>query len=248
MGVNVSNVVGDFYVSETTVFSNGTVGSNLSTGNPGAKRLIGTLKNDIDFRGVNLSGLDLSNHDLSGALFDQTTVFSLEGQGVNLSGTGANLSNVDLSNLNFRGVNLSGIDLSDRNISGINLSGAQLFETKLDHADLSDANLTDANLSSALFSIFTIWPTGYDITAGATRSDQKFLDYLSAVVQLPRRMPTKCSVCGAGKSQRIRSFSRGRKIFGQCRSKSYGYGIGYAEANATLVFQASENPNSLGFY
>ena len=34
MGVNLSNVIGDFYVSETTVFSNGTVGANLSAGGP----------------------------------------------------------------------------------------------------------------------------------------------------------------------------------------------------------------------
>ena len=31
-------------------------------------------------------------------------------------------------------------------------------------------------------------------------------------------------------------------------SNHTSYGIGYAEANATLVLQASENPNSLGFF
>ena len=216
----------------------------------GTKRLIGTLKNDVDFRGVNLSGLDLSAHDLSGALFDQTTVFSFEGQGVNLSGTGANLSNVDLSNLDFRGVNLSGIDLSDRNISGINLSGAQLFETKLDHADLSDANLTDANLSSALFSIFTIWPTGYDpITAGATRSDQKFLDYLSAVsttAQTDANQTAQSAVLA--NPNEFDLFREEEKYLVSADPNHTSYGIGYAEANATLVLQASENPNSLGFF
>ena len=50
-----------------------------------------------DYRGVNLSYMDLTGQDLSGALFDGSTVFSDGINGVNLSGTGANLSELNLS-------------------------------------------------------------------------------------------------------------------------------------------------------
>ena len=75
--MNLSNVVGDFYVSETTVFSNGTVGANLSAGGEGTKRLNGTLKNDVDFRGVNLGGVDFSAFDLSGHCSTRPRCFHL---------------------------------------------------------------------------------------------------------------------------------------------------------------------------
>ena len=52
-------------VSETTIFSNGTVGANFS--GIGGARLTGNLSTNVDFRGVDISGLDLSTHDLSEA-------------------------------------------------------------------------------------------------------------------------------------------------------------------------------------
>ena len=51
------------------------MGSNLSAGDRN-QRLIGTLKNDVDFRVVNLSGLDLSNHDLSGIVRPDHGIFT----------------------------------------------------------------------------------------------------------------------------------------------------------------------------
>ena len=145
----------NIHVSETTLFSNGEVGADLSDLFRRAPLLkesifvlwilmaqilrIGfiqvvfdktTVLTGIGLHGTNanLSNLDLSNVDfrsalsrgeffdsnLSGALFDLTTVFSggQEGTGVNLSGTGANLSNMNLSGVDFGYANLSGVDLS----------------------------------------------------------------------------------------------------------------------------------------
>jgi len=59
------------------------------------------VENSSDYRGVDISSLDLSGQDLTNALFDENTVFSTASpggggpqQGANLSGTGANLSNI----------------------------------------------------------------------------------------------------------------------------------------------------------
>ena len=43
-------------------------------------------------------------------------------------------------------------------------------------------------------------------------------------------------------------FREEEKYLVSADSNHTSYGIGYAEANATLVLQASENPNSLGFF
>ena len=60
------------------------------------------LQAQEDYRGQDISELDLSEQDLSGALFDDTTIFSDGTNGVNLSntsGTGANLGALFLSSI-----------------------------------------------------------------------------------------------------------------------------------------------------
>jgi len=70
-----------------------------------------------DYRGVNISSLDLSGQDLSTALFDNITVFSslFNGYrvGANLLATNAKLTGLSLQQTDFRGVNLAGVDLSN---------------------------------------------------------------------------------------------------------------------------------------
>ena len=105
-GVNLSTL-GNFSVSQTTIFSDGVVGANLANASPS-----GAMANDVDLRGVNLMNAHLGSEyfDLTSAKFDRTTIFSNAetGLGVNLAGTNANLSNMDLSNVDFRGANLTG--------------------------------------------------------------------------------------------------------------------------------------------
>ena len=88
---------------------------------------------------VNISGAELRNADLMGAVFRRA----------NLSGCflnpchlyHADLREADLSNALFNGSNMRGADLR-----GANLTGADLDRTILSDADLSGANLTNANL------------------------------------------------------------------------------------------------------
>jgi hypothetical protein len=100
----------------------------------------------MDLSGTILSGVDLSNKNMSGVNLT-----------VDLSGTiltyanlsGANLSGVDLSNknltgtiltyANLSGANLNGVDLSNKNLSGVNLTGVDLSNKDLSGTILKDA-------------------------------------------------------------------------------------------------------------
>ena len=64
----------------------------------------------------------------------------------------ARLFSANLSYANLSHANLSGANLSDANLSEANLSYANLSYANISHANLSGANLSDANLSNADFS------------------------------------------------------------------------------------------------
>ena len=96
------------------------------------KTLKEALKEDIDLKYVNLSGVKWSNTDLSGA--------DLNGTDLN----GADLRYTDLS-----GADLSGADLSGADLRYAKLIGAKLIGAKLSNADLNGAKLSNADLSGA---------------------------------------------------------------------------------------------------
>jgi uncharacterized protein YjbI with pentapeptide repeats len=187
--------------SSTTIFSDGTTGANLSNTLSNGADFRDLNLSATDFRGVNLAGVNLTNALLTGANIDYTTVFSTGGDfgtptGANLSNTNgdANLSGLDLNNVDFRGVNLSGVDLTNADLSaamfdsttiftdgisiGVNLSntngtGANLWANSLSNVDfrwvnLTGVNLMDSDLSGAIFDSTTIFSNG---TIGANLSN-----------------------------------------------------------------------------
>jgi uncharacterized protein YjbI with pentapeptide repeats len=93
-------------------------------------------------RGANLSQLDLSHANLSGAVL-----------------RGADLHGTNLSDAILRGAELNNVDLRDATMSDANMSGAflryadlreaQLFDTNLSGADLPEADLGYARLDGA---------------------------------------------------------------------------------------------------
>jgi uncharacterized protein YjbI with pentapeptide repeats len=70
---------------------------------------------------------------------------------------GYSLDNADLSNLNLRDVDLSGTSLKQANLTGANLENANLSRADLTSANLNGANLKGANLTAAqaLSTVFT---------------------------------------------------------------------------------------------
>jgi uncharacterized protein YjbI with pentapeptide repeats len=97
------------------------------------------------FRHRNLSGVDLSDADLSGAYLIDADL-----SGADLSG--ADLSGANLIGANLSGADLSGADLNDAYLMSTDLSGADLSGAYLSCAYLSGANLSDADLSCAYLS------------------------------------------------------------------------------------------------
>ena len=181
VGVNLSNAVLSDGQSTSimsfnydTIFSDGTTGANLSNTNGNGAIISGLIEYSGTFKEVNLVGAKFSNSILEETdLFDKTTIFSDGVYGVDFSDTWANLSNLDLSNVDFRGANLNSTSLSGSNLNG---------------ANFTDTQLSDTNLSSAQYNSFTTWPVNYEADSkGAIRVDQKFHDYLNERVAITQQ-------------------------------------------------------------
>ena len=111
---------------------------------------------------VNISGADLRNSDLMGAVMRRANLSGCylnpshmyhadlrESDLTNALLNGANMRGADLRGANLTGADLDRAVLSDANLSGANLSGANLQRTSLIGANLSGANFTGANFSGA---------------------------------------------------------------------------------------------------
>ena len=172
-GVNLSNSdLNGALFDQTTIFSSSdpalgfhgqSVGANLANSDPHrAPNLSNLVLMHVDFRGVNLAGVNLSNSDLFGAIFDQTTIFSSSDpalgfhghpSGANLSNNdpvrAANLSNLPLMNVDFRGVNLAGVNLSNSDLNGALFDQTTIFSSS-DPALGFHGHPAGANLSNCL--------------------------------------------------------------------------------------------------
>ena len=115
------------------------------------------LDNDPSGRRADLSGADLWNANLSGAIL-----------------TGADLSGATLWNANLWNAILSGADLSDAILRNANLTNAKL----------TNAKLTDTILTNAIFSKNTVFPDGFDpIARGMKLFGEKVLEAPSPTKQ-----------------------------------------------------------------
>lgn len=111
---------------------------------------------------VDLSGADLRNSDLMGAMLRRANLSDCRLNPIHLYRgdvrqaifdrsllNGANLRGADCREASFQDADLDRIILSDANLSGANLRGANLSRANLDRANLSGADLTGANLNGA---------------------------------------------------------------------------------------------------
>ena len=103
------------------------------------KTLKEALKEDIDLKYVNLSGVKWSNTDLNGAKLNGADL-----NGADLRYT--DLSNADLSNADLSGAKLNGAKLSGAKLNGAKLSNADLNGAKLRYADLIVSDTTNTRL------------------------------------------------------------------------------------------------------
>lgn len=110
-----------------------------------------------DFSGMDLTEINLSRANLTGANFRNATLSIANLSGANLSEadlTGAKLNVARMSGTNLSKAKLNGAILNVANLVRANLSGAELMQAaliraELVRAELSRANLSEANLSGA---------------------------------------------------------------------------------------------------
>lgn len=111
---------------------------------------------------VNLSGSDMRNSDLMGAMLRRADLSDCRLNPIHLyradlreasfAGSllnGANLRGADCRQADFQNADLDRVILSDANLSGANLRGANLSRANLDRANLTGADLTGATLNGA---------------------------------------------------------------------------------------------------
>ena len=130
--------------------------------------------------GVILTGVDISDYDLSGVNFNGAKLM-----GVDLSNAGlfeasfrnaylmgVDLSEADLEATDFTKATLSGVDLEKADLFRANLRNIQLEHIQLDEANLAETNLSGVDMSSsvvlganftkATYNSRTIWPADVD--------------------------------------------------------------------------------------
>ena len=203
-----------------------------------------------DYRGQDISNLNFSGQDLSNAQFDENTTFSVGEVGVNLSGTNAKLSGINLTGTDLSYVNFAGLDLSDSNFSGSNFLGANLSGAIVNNTDLSESSLTESNLTDTLYNVFTIWPTDFEFEeTSVIRSDDQFFNYLNEVSSVTRtesNQSTQVQVL-ANPSQ-YDLYSQTEKLLFSADKNHTSYQAGFLDGSNKVTSIAAENPNSLGLY
>ncbi|XP_016544047.1 FH protein interacting protein FIP2 isoform X2 [Capsicum annuum] len=108
----------------------------------------------VRFRGINLSGLDLSKLDVDAeaSIFHNATLRECEFTGANLRGAvlaGANLQSANLQDACLIGCSFCGADLRSAHLQTADLTNANLEGANLEGANLKGAKLTNANLKGA---------------------------------------------------------------------------------------------------
>ena len=111
---------------------------------------------------VNLTGADMRNSDLMGAMLRRADLSDCRLNPIHLYRgdvreakfigsllNGANLRGADCRDADFSNADMDRIILSDANLAGANLRGANLSRANLDRADLTGADLTGATLNGA---------------------------------------------------------------------------------------------------
>ena len=139
-----------------------------------------------NFSGVNLTNANLSGARLTGSVFNGATMTGVNLQGAELVGSSlqsaklssANLSKASLAKSNFSSASMNGSNLTRATAIRTNFSSADLTNANLTKAVMVDAILTSANLSSA--NLFQVNAAGADLssaTLNMTNLNNAYLAY-----------------------------------------------------------------------
>ena len=144
---------------------------------------------NMDLRGIDFTGLNLSEADFRGADLEGASFIDAILVGANLEG--ANLKNTDFSCANAWGANFNetncqnalflSANLTEASFEGANLDGASFAQANLTEASLEDANIITAELDNTI-GIYPVCPTHGSFTGWTLAEDSKGNDFLIKVM------------------------------------------------------------------
>jgi len=108
---------------------------------------------ELDFKEMNLSGLDLQNKNLQNAKFYASDLSNANLANTNLQGADlrfAKMSNVNLEKTNLEGANLFFADLSNVDLTNTNLNNVILLHTNFTNANLEGIDLSGKDLTGTI--------------------------------------------------------------------------------------------------
>jgi len=109
---------------------------------------------NVNFSHAVMTGLDLSDRNLSASNFFYATMIGTNTRDANLAGANlrsANLTNADMLDVNLSGANLSYTIFTHAVMTGANLENSRMVRADLTNADLRGAILINTNLELAVF-------------------------------------------------------------------------------------------------
>jgi uncharacterized protein YjbI with pentapeptide repeats len=156
--LNQSKLTGGGFYSNPAAYPDA---NRLSTGYMDISGLGGATLNNVSFEGAvfgnnkwigrasDLSGINLSGIDMSGATHTHTTDMVLDFSGANL--TGANFTNCDLSATRFNYADLTNVNFTNAKIKFCDFSGANVTGADFTLADISMAIFLNTTISETKF-------------------------------------------------------------------------------------------------
>ena len=207
--------------------------ARLSTGYIDISGLGKATLNNVSFQGASfgtnkwigrasdLSGINLSGIDMSGASHGHTTDMALDFSGANL--TGANFTNCDLSATRFNYANLTGANFTNAKIKYCDFSGA----------NVTLADFTLADISMALFNNTTISETKFENVKNAQPLVANSIDLHRVHTEIDGSIPD-----GATEATDARGFPVDTSV-----------SIGFRRSKTNVIIDASGNRyrvNSVG--
>lgn len=135
-----------------------------------------------DFKGVDLSRIQLKNQDFSGVSLEEAILIKAEFRYVNL--TGANFKNADLSLANLTGSTLN----------KANLQGADLTLTRMNGVSLSEANIQGAVFLNVKTSYILSFPQNQQARDFEVQKDEVLTSAYELIQYLRFILYTACDI------------------------------------------------------
>ncbi|MGD9581372.1 MAG: pentapeptide repeat-containing protein [Vampirovibrionia bacterium] len=131
----------------------------------------GCILNEVNLSGAVFIDSELATVNFSNSNLNNTNFYNADMSDSNLTNatlTGANLVKVDLS-----GSNLSNTNLCNANLTNADLSGSNLTNAMIKNANISNTDLSSADLTNTLIAESTIFNDDTDFSNGANWWDAK---------------------------------------------------------------------------